>query len=205
MLASRSISVFLTCYVPCADKARMNADELKKDTGLVIVMTGAGKGKTTAALGIALRAAGYDMQVCIVSFIKGDRHTGEVEGIKRLSPNVELHLAGKGFCGIRGDSYTFDEHKAKAQEALALSKAKLVSGMFDVMILDEINIAVAMKLIEISQVIDFIEHRPPHVHLVLTGRDAAPEIIERAHTVTEMKEVKHAYQQGLPPRKGIDF
>ena len=192
-------------YVPCAGTASMTADESKKDTGLVIVMTGAGKGKTTAALGIALRAAGYDMQTCIVSFIKGERYTGEIEGIKRLSPNVEFHLAGKGFCGIRGDSYTFEEHRAKASEALALSRTKLFSGVFDVVILDEINVAVALKLIEVAQVIDLIDHKPPHVHLVLTGRDAAQEVIARAHTVTEMKEVKHAYQAGMPPRKGIDF
>ena len=183
----------------------MTTDEPKMNDGLVIVLTGDGKGKTSAALGISLRAAGYDMHVCIVAFIKGDRHTGEVDGIKRLSPNVELHLAGKGFCGIMGDSYTFEEHRAKAQEALALSKAKLFSGTFNVVILDEINNAVALKLIDVSQVAKLIDQKPPHVHLVLTGRDAAPEIIDRAHTVTEMKEVKHAYQAGITPRKGIDF
>jgi cob(I)alamin adenosyltransferase len=183
----------------------MTTEEPKESAGLVIVLTGDGKGKTSAALGIALRAVGYDMHVCIVAFIKGNRYTGEIDGIKRLSPNVELHLAGKGFCGIGGDSRTFDEHRTKAQEALALSKAKLLSGAFDVVILDEINNAVALKLVDISQVTELIDQKPPQVHLVLTGRDAPQEIIARAHTVTEMKEVKHAYHAGIRPRKGIDF
>lgn len=177
----------------------------KKQTGLVIVMTGEGKGKTTAGLGIALRAVGHGMNVCIISFLKGTLYSGEIDGIKRLAPNVELHLTGKGFCMIRGDQYPFDVHRAHAQKAADLAKEKIASGVFDIVILDEINNAVALKLVDLSQVLALIEQKPSSMHLVFTGRNAHPELIKRAHTVTEMKELKHAYQQGIEPQKGIDF
>ena len=92
------------------EEPRRKFIEKKEKLGLVVVTTGHGKGKTTAALGIALRAAGYDMKVCIIEFMKGDMYSGEIDGIKRLFPNVELHLTGKGFCGIKGDKYSFEEH-----------------------------------------------------------------------------------------------
>ncbi|OHE57592.1 MAG: cob(I)yrinic acid a,c-diamide adenosyltransferase [Thermodesulfovibrio sp. RBG_19FT_COMBO_42_12] len=179
--------------------------EPKEKVGLVIVMTGHGKGKTTSALGIALRAAGYGMRVCIIEFIKGDMYSGEIDSIKRFSPNVELHLTGKGFCGIRGNKYTHQEHRADAQDALKLAKEKMSSGNFDILILDEINNALNLKLIDLPQVLELIESKPLLMHLILTGRDAHPEVIKRAHTVTEMKEIKHAYKQGIEPQKGIDY
>jgi cob(I)alamin adenosyltransferase len=179
--------------------------EPKEKVGLIVVITGHGKGKTTAAMGIALRAAGHDMQVCIIEFMKGDMYSGEIDGVKRLSPNVELHLTGKGFCGIRGNPYSFEEHRANAQEAINLAREKMLSGNYDILILDEINNALKLKLVDLSQVMEFIEGKPPFMHLVLTGRNASPEIIERAHTVTEMKEIKHAYRQGIEPQKGIDY
>jgi len=179
--------------------------ETKEKLGLIVVITGHGKGKTTSALGIALRAAGHDMKVCIVEFIKGDIHSGEIDGMKRLFPNVELHIAGKGFCGIKGDKYSFAEHRGNAQDAIKLAKEKMLSGKFDVMILDEIHNAVELKLIDLPQVIELIDIKPLLMHLILTGRDAHPEIIKRAHTVTEMKEIKHAYRQGIKPQKGIDY
>ena len=177
----------------------------KKQTGLVIVMTGEGKGKTTAGLGIVLRAAGHGMNVCIVSFLKGTLYSGEIDGIKRLAPNVEFHLTGKGFCMIRGDKHPFEVHRAHAQKAVALAKKKISSGAFDIVILDEINNAVDLKLVDLGQVLALIEQKPSSMHLVLTGRNAHPELIKQAHTVTEMKEIKHAYQQGIEPQKGIDF
>jgi len=177
----------------------------KKQTGLVIVMTGEGKGKTTAGLGIALRAAGHGMHVCIISFLKGTLYSGEIDGIERLAPNVEFHLAGKGFCGTAGDKYPLDVHRAYAQKAVALAQKKISSGEFDIVMLDEINNAIALKLVDLGQVIALIEQKPASMHLVLTGRDAHPELIKRAHTVTEMKEIKHAYQKGIEPQKGIDF
>lgn len=187
------------------EELKLKFFEPKEKVGLVIVMTGHGKGKTTSALGIALRAAGYGMRVCIIEFIKGDMYSGEINGIKRLSPNVELHLTGKGFCGIMGDPYSHEEHRANAQDALRLVKEKMSSGNFDILILDEINNALKLKLIDLSQVLELIEDKPLLMHLILTGRDAHPEVIKRAHTVTEMKEIKHAYRQGIEPQKGIDY
>ncbi|MEW6067917.1 MAG: cob(I)yrinic acid a,c-diamide adenosyltransferase [Nitrospirota bacterium] len=178
--------------------------EPKKKVGIVMVITGCGKGKTTSALGIALRAAGYNMKICIIEFIKGNMYSGEVDGIKRLSPNVELHIKGKGFCNIKGKS-SFKKHRDSAQDALTLAKEKMSSREFDILILDEINNAINLKLVDLSQVLNLIENKPPFIHLILTGRDAPEEIIKKAHTVTEMKEIKHAFRQGIEPQKGIDY
>jgi len=179
--------------------------EPKERVGLIVVLTGHGKGKTTSALGIALRAAGYDMKVCIIGFMKGDMYSGEIDGIKRLAPNVELHFTGKGFCGIRGDPHLFEEHRANAQNAMNLAKEKMSTGKYDIIILDEINNAITLNLVDLPQVLAMIDEKPPLMHMILTGRDAHPEMIKRAHTVTEMKEIKHAYRQGIEPQKGIDF
>ncbi len=187
------------------DKINLKILEPKEKVGLIIVITGHGKGKTTSALGIALRAVGYGIKVCIIEFIKGDMYSGEIDGIKRLSPNVELHLTGKGFCGIRGDPYHYKEHRANAQNALKLANEKMLSKKFDILILDEINNALQLKLVDLSQVLELIEDKPQLMHLILTGRDAHPEVIKRAHTVTEMKEIKHAYRQGIEPQKGMDY
>ena len=187
------------------DEINLKILEPKEKVGLIIVITGQGKGKTTSALGIALRAVGYGMKVCIIEFIKGDMYSGEIDGIKRLAPNVELHLTGKGFCGMEGNPYPYKEHRANAQDALKLAKEKMLSKKFDILILDEINNALQLKLVDLSQVLELIENKPQLMHLILTGRDAHPEVIKRAHTVTEMKEIKHAFRQGIEPQKGIDY
>jgi cob(I)alamin adenosyltransferase len=179
--------------------------ETKKRIGLIVVLTGDGKGKTTSALGMALRAAGHDMKVCIIHFMKGDMYSGEMDGIKKFAPNIELHLTGKGFCGIYGNPYPFEEHRTNAQEAMKLAKGKMLSGNFDILILDEINNALKLKLVDLPQVLDLVEKKPPLMHLILTGRDAHQEIIERAHTVSEVREIKHAYRQKIEPQKGIDY
>jgi len=186
-------------------KVKLQILEPKKKVGLVVVITGHGKGKTTSALGMALRAVGYGMKVCVIEFMKGDMYSGEVDGIKRLAPNVELHLTGKGFCGIKGNPYPYKEHRKNAQDALKLAREKIFSGKFDILILDEINNAIKLKLVDLPQVLDLINNKPPLMHLILTGRHAHPKVIKRAHTVTEMKEVKHAYRQGIEPQKGIDY
>jgi cob(I)alamin adenosyltransferase len=179
--------------------------EPKERIGLIVVLTGHGKGKTTSALGMALRAAGHDMKVCIIHFMKGDMYSGEIDGIRKLAPNVELHLTGKGFCGIYGNPYPYEEHRANAQEAIKLAKEKMFSGVFDMLILDEINNALKLRLVDLPQVLDLMERKPPLMHLVLTGRDALPEVVERAHTVSEVREVKHAFRQKIEPQKGIDY
>jgi len=179
--------------------------EPKKKVGLVVVITGHGKGKTTSALGMALRAVGHGMKVCIIHFMKGDMYSGEIDGVKKLAPDIELHLTGKGFCGIYGNPYPYEEHRANAQEAIKLAKEKMLSGNYDILILDEINNSLNLKLVDLPQVLDLIENKPPLMHLILTGRDAHPEVIERAHTVSEIKEIKHAYRQKIEPQKGIDY
>jgi len=184
---------------------RLKKLEPKKKVGLVVVITGHGKGKTTSALGMALRAAGHGMKVCIIYFIKGDMYSGEIDGVKKLAPDIELHLTGKGFCGIYGNPYPYEEHRSNAQEAIKLAKEKMLSGNYDILILDEINNALMLKLVDLSQVLDLIENKPPLMHLILTGRDAHPEVIKRAHTVSEIKEIKHAFRQKIEPQKGIDY
>lgn len=179
--------------------------ETKKRLGLVVVITGYGKGKTTTAIGLAVRAIGHGFKVCIIQFMKGDLYTGEIDGLKRLEPDVELIRTGKGFCGIQGNPYPYEEHRLNAQEAIKLAKEKIISGEYQLIVLDEINNALHLKLIDLNQVIDLIENKPEMLHLVLTGRDAHPEIIKRAHTVTEMVEVKHAYKLGIEPQQGIDY
>ena len=179
--------------------------EPKEKKGLVIVITGHGKGKTTTALGIAVRACGHNMRVCIIQFMKGDLYTGEWDGIKKLGSQVELLSTGKGFCGIQGNPYPYEEHRENAHDAIQLTHQKMESGQYDILILDEINNALKLRLVDLEQVLKIIHGKPPLMHLVLTGRDAHPQIIEMADTVSEIKEVKHAYQKGIEPQPGIDY
>ena len=177
----------------------------KEKKGLVVVITGHGKGKTTTALGIAVRACGHDMKVCIIQFMKGDLYSGEWDGVKKMGCEIELISTGKGFCGIQGNPYPYEEHRRNAQDAVALARVKMEVGGYDVLILDEINNALHLKLVDLQQVLDLIRNKPPLMHLVLTGRDAAPEVIEMADTVSEVLEVKHAYRKGIEPQPGIDY
>lgn len=180
---------------------------MEKETGkgLVIVYTGDGKGKTTASLGLCVRADGYDKKVCIIQFIKGSWKYGELDGIKKLAPNVELYQKGLGFVGIIDDKLDKSEHIKAAGEALDFARDKIQSGNYDIVILDEINVAVHLKLIEVDDVLKIIENKPKSLDLVLTGRNAKNEIIDRADLVTEMREIKHPFQKGIKAKKGIDF
>lgn len=186
-------------------KKKLKFLEPKKKVGLTIILTGYGKGKTTSALGMVLRAVGHGMRVCIIEFIKGDIFSGEIDSIKKLSPYVELHSMGKGYYGMKGDPYIYEEHREKAMEALKLAEEKMLSKNFDILILDEINVALILKLIDLNSILELLEKKPSHLHLILTGRDAHPELIKKAHTVTEMNDIKHAFKQGIEPQKGIDY
>ncbi len=177
----------------------------KEPRGLVVVITGHGKGKTTTALGIAVRACGHDMRVCIIQFMKGDLYSGEWDGVKKMGCAIELHATGKGFCGIQGNPYPYSEHRQNAQDAMGLAREKMASGNYDVLILDEINNALHLKLVDLEQVLDIINTKPPLLHLVLTGRDAHPQVTEMADTVSEVVEIKHAYRKGIEPQPGIDY
>jgi len=182
-------------------------DHLEPDIrqGLVVVITGNGKGKTTSALGMAVRSCGHGLKVSIIQFMKGDLYAGEWDGIKRLAPEVEMIQTGKGFCGIQGNPYPMEEHRANAQEAVRIAHEKLTSGQYDVLMLDEINNALHLKLIELEQVMSLLDARPSLMHMVLTGRDAHPDVIEAADTVSEVRELKHAYRKGIEPQPGIDY
>ncbi len=175
-----------------------------KRTGLLVVYTGNGKGKTTAALGMCVRAAGYDWKILMVQFIKGDWVYGELEGYKKLSPNLELKRMGKGFVGIMGDKKPIEEHIQAAQSALQYVKDNMVNE-YDIVILDEVNVAIKEGLLTIDEVLDVVNNRPKYLHMVLTGRNAKPEIIEAADLVTEMTEIKHPFQEGILAQPGVDY
>ena len=175
------------------------------EKGLVIVYTGGGKGKTTAALGLVLRAVGYNHKACMVQFVKGSWHYGELDSAKRLAPEFELITAGKGFVGILDDKSPREEHIKAANDTLAISREKIMSGKFNVVILDEINYAIQLELLKLDDVIDMIKSKPAELDLVLTGDHAAKEVIDLADLVTEMKEIKHPFKSGIKAKKGIDF
>jgi cob(I)alamin adenosyltransferase len=170
--------------------------------GIVQVYTGNGKGKTTAAFGQALRAVGQGFRVCVIQFMKGRKY-GELLAAERSLPNMTIHLAGM-------DSFVMRENPAPidielACEGLELARKAVASGDYDMVILDEINVAIDFKLIPLSCVIDLIRTRPPAIDLVLTGRYAAPEIMEIADTVSEIREIKHHYNAGIKDRAGIEY
>lgn len=173
--------------------------------GLTIVYTGKGKGKTTAALGIVLRAVGYGKKICMIQFIKGSWHYGEMYSSKRLEPEFEMVAIGKGFVGIIDDKTPKEVHKKIADEAIKISKEKINSGKYDIVILDEINYAVNMDLVKAEDVLDIIESKPNDLDLILTGNYAIPEIVDMADLVTEMKEIKHPFKKGIKAKRGIDF
>lgn len=173
--------------------------------GLVIVHTGNGKGKTTAALGTALRAVGHGLKVLIIQFIKGSWRYGELKSLKRLEPELELIRVGKGFVGIIDDKLPREEHEKAARDGLELAREKVMSGEYDLVILDELNYAVLGGLIPIEDVLDLVRNKPSWVHLIITGREARPELIELADLVTEMREIKHPYQKGITAQRGIDI
>jgi cob(I)alamin adenosyltransferase len=176
-----------------------------QEKGLVIVYTGKGKGKTTAALGIVLRAIGHGYKVGMIQFIKGEWYYGELTSSKRLEPEFEMIAAGKGFVGIIDDDHPIEDHQTAAKEAIALAKEKIASGMYDVMILDEVNYAAKLNLISEQDILDTIAVRPEKTSLVLTGNYVPESVIAVADLVTEMREIKHPYQKGIKAKKGIDF
>ena len=175
---------------------------MKLDQGCVQVYTGNGKGKTTASLGLALRAVGRELMVCIVQFMKGGGPYGEHLVAERLAPYLTIVTTGrKGW--VRQDGPA-SEDRQLAEEGLALAREVLTSGKYDLVILDEINGAVAYGLLDVEPVLELIRLKPARVELVLTGRSAHEKIIEAADLVTEMREIKHYYKAGVPARVGIE-
>lgn len=177
--------------------------------GLVIVYTGDGKGKTSAALGNVFRALGHGWRVLVIQFFKGDWPVvfGELESAKR-HPKLEILQLGKGFVKIMGDKKPFSEHKMAADEAMRLAKDRIYSGRYDLVVLDEVNYAIDyldVRLVEMQDLLEIIEHKPAKTHLILTGRNAKKALIDKADLVTEMREIKHPFRKGLKAQQGIDY
>jgi cob(I)alamin adenosyltransferase len=172
--------------------------------GLLIINTGPGKGKTTAALGTALRAVGNGMRVLMLQFLKGSWHYGELDAAEVFGANFVLKQMGRGFVKI-GGAETDPEDIRMVEAAWEEAREAILSGEWDLVILDEINYAIGYKMLDPEIVADALRNRPEMVHVILTGRNAHPLLVELADTVTEMREVKHAYQKGILAQRGIEY
>ena len=195
--------------------------------GLILINTGPGKGKTTAALGTAFRAAGNGMRVLFLQFLKGSWHYGELDAAETLNTalapalgtavtpdpnppaapplqNFVMRQLGRGFVKV-GGAETDPEDIRMVEAAWAESAAAILSGEWDLVVLDEINYAIGYKMLSPERVADVLRRKPEMTHVILTGRNAHPLLVELADTVTEMREVKHAYQKGILAQRGIEF
>ena len=172
--------------------------------GLIIVNTGAGKGKTTAAMGTALRAVGNGMKVLMLQFLKGSWHYGELDAVKAFGDNFVMKQLGRGFVKV-GGAETDPEDIRMVEEAWHESREAILSGHWDVVILDEINYAISYGMLDAEAVVATLKQKPEMVHVILTGRNAHPRIVEVADTVTEMRQVKHAYEAGILAQRGIEY
>lgn len=171
-------------------------------TGYVQVYTGDGKGKTTAAMGLAFRAAGRGLRTYVAQFLKG-RPTGEIEAARKLAPLVVIEQFGReGFLTAKAGPAA--EDVALARAGLDRAREALLSGAYDIVVLDEVNTAVHLKVLTEADVLELIDRRPAAVELVLTGRRAPASFVERADLVTEMRAVKHYFDRGVPAREGIE-
>jgi cob(I)alamin adenosyltransferase len=170
--------------------------------GMIQIYTGTGKGKTTAALGLALRAIGHGQRVFIIQFMKGEEKTGELLSAEKLSPSLTIKPVGR-------DGFIVKDHidpidLRYAQQGMDLAREVIKKGAHDILILDEINVAVSFGLLPVQEVLQLLDEKPAEMELVLTGRYAPPELLERADLVTEMKNIKHYYEKGIPHRVSIE-
>ena len=173
------------------------------DKGLILLYTGNGKGKTTAALGQALRAAGHGFNITIIQFIKNQQHTGEIKAAKEiLADHLEIHPMGTGFTWNAKDP---EEVRQAAVKGWELARQKIAGGRYKMVILDELTYTLNYGLVDEDEVLDFLKEKPAGVHIVITGRDASDRLIDIADLVTEMQEIKHPYQNGGKAIKGIEF
>lgn len=172
--------------------------------GLILINTGPGKGKTTAALGTALRAVGNGMKVLMLQFLKGSWHYGELDAVRPFGENFVLKQMGRGFVKV-GGAETDPEDLRMVEEAWEEARLAILSGEWDMVILDEINYAISYGMLDPVQVAETLRNRPEMVHVILTGRNAHASLVELADTVTEMREVKHAYQKGILAQRGIEY
>jgi len=173
--------------------------------GLLIVYTGPGKGKTTCALGTAFRAVGQGLRVLMVQFIKGSWHYGELDTAKLLGDDkIEIRPMGRGFVKV-GGAETDPEDVRLCEQAWQFALEQIYSGRYDLVILDEINYVISYGMLDAEKVVAALASRPEQVHVICTGRNAHPRLVELADLVTEMKEVKHPYTRGILAQRGIDY
>ncbi len=172
--------------------------------GLILINTGPGKGKTTAAMGTALRAVGNGMRVLMLQFLKGSWHYGELDAVKAFGNNFIMRQMGRGFVKI-GGAETDPEDVRMVEAAWDEARQAILSGEWDLVVLDEINYAISYGMLNPAQVVETLRARPEMVHVILTGRNAHPSLIEIADTVTEMRQVKHAYEHGVLAQRGIEY
>ena len=176
--------------------------------GLILINTGPGKGKTTAALGTALRAVGCGMKVLVLQFIKGSWHYGELDAVEALRPNFVgnfvIRQMGRGFVKV-GGAEADPEDIRLVQAAWQEAREAIDSGVWDLVVLDEINYAITYGMLDPAKVAGALKRRPEMVHVILTGRNAHPTIVELADTVTEMRQIKHAYEKGVMAQRGIEY
>ena len=170
--------------------------------GLLIVNTGNGKGKTTAALGQAFRAVGHGFRVCFLQFLKGSWKYGELEAAKRFEDLMEIRALGKGFTWKSED---LNEDIQSARDAWDLAKQVIASGKFKMVVLDELTYLITYGMVPEEDILNTLRNRPPELHVVVTGRDASPGLIELADLVTEMNEIKHPFRNGIKAQRGIEF
>ena len=173
---------------------------------MLIVATGNGKGKTTAAIGQAVRALGHGKRVFFAQFIKCEGYpSGEDEVLRNFGDSITFLKGGKGFVGILGDKLPLSAHQEAARKTLALARTAATSGHYELVVLDELNVALFLHLLELKNILDFLEAVPENCDIVMTGRDADPKIIDRADFVTECREVKHPYHKNVAAKKGIEY
>ena len=172
--------------------------------GLIIVNTGPGKGKTTAAMGTGLRAVGQGLRVLMLQFLKGSWHYGELDAVQAFGDRFVMKQMGRGFVKV-GGAETDPEDVRLVEEAWLEAEQAIQSGQWDLVILDEINYAITYGMLDPARVVESLKKKPAMVHVILTGRNAHPTIVELADTVTEMRQVKHAYEKGVEAHRGIEY
>ena len=172
--------------------------------GLIIVNTGPGKGKTTAAMGTGLRAVGQGMRVLMLQFLKGSWHYGELDAVQAFGEKFVMKQMGRGFVKV-GAEKPDPEDVRLVEAAWTEAEQAIRSGAWDLVILDEINYAISYGMLDPAQVAETLKSKPEMVHIILTGRNAHPTIVELADTVTEMRQIKHAYEKGVMAQRGIEY
>lgn len=170
--------------------------------GLILVFTGHGKGKTTAAIGMAMRAAGHGLKTCFIQFIKGSWKYGEAEAVSRFKEEIDFHITGRGFTWKSDD---LEKDKAAARQAWKKAEEAITSGRYHIIVLDEFTYLLKYGMIDTAEALEVLRNKPAEQHICITGRDAAEELLELADLVTEMRPVKHPYQQGIKAQKGLEF